>query len=134
LKLNQSRLEIFHESLGNSRYHSVLTCRLTNSSEPHSPRYDLLPVGLFQKLNEGILYGLAEQQQAHIVKDYAEVLLSQGNSFIHNEERIEWISDHVRSPWFVELGDPDVGEDAHLLWSFSNVNDAVLFKLTWHTS
>lgn len=133
MRLASSRLEIFEEQLAPSRFFRVLTCRLTTSTAPHSPRYDIMPVSLFQRMDEGVLYGIARETQAHVVKDYAEVVMSQGNSFIHNEERIQWISDHVRHPWYVELGHPENDEDAHLLWSFAEASDAVLFKLTWHT-
>lgn len=127
-----TKLDFYTERLGASTYHCVLTHWLDGPDRPF--RYDIVPVGLFERINEGRFYRLAQSTQEHWVKDFAEVHLSQGNSFIHNEERIKWIDELTQGLWHVELGDPQLDPDgAHLLWSFSNVNDALLFKLTWYT-
>lgn len=126
-------LDIFTERLGNKNYHCFLTYwRNPARNFHHSPRYDLMSVGLTEKLHEGRFYRMAAEPQQHTVVDVKEPLMGWRNSHAHNEERVNWVADNTTGQWHI-VADMWDASTPKLVWSFSNVNDAILFKLTWHS-
>lgn len=126
-------LDIFRAGLGGANNDCYLTYWVNPARNfHHSPRYDLMPVSLFERLGEGRFFRMAAEAQQHEVVDLKEPTMGWRNSHTHNEERVNWVAENATGKWHIFADMWDTGTPQRLVWSFSNVNDALLFKLTWH--
>lgn len=76
-------------------------------------------------LNQGRFAMYVKTMQPHVV-----VFPMRGQTPVHFNEKLRWIEQNVKGNWSFNISMKHVNE-GDLSWAFSNLQEAVLFKLTF---
>lgn len=91
------------------------------------PMCDISPSEIHMQDGRFLLF--VDEAQEHLIitniRDNQETFKEQFT------ERLEWISANVFHSWHFDIDIPSLTGPAYILWSFEDVSDALLFKLTF---